>query len=433
MADRAPYQIRFFHTADIHFGVENYGRIDAETGVHTRLLDFEKALATCVDAAIEQHIDIFFFAGDAYKTAYPTPTQQKLLMQQFFRLQEAGIAVVIVVGNHDHPLSFGRAHALDVFGAIRHQGFYVVSRPQALTIETRSGVVQVIGVPWPMRHNLLSTDAHHLKTAAEVTEYLSSRVITIVSKLASELKKDIPTVLVGHLTVANGIFSGSERKAIFGTDPLFLPSHLAVDPVDYVALGHLHRHQNLNESGRCPVVYSGSPERVDFGERNEPKGYCSGIISVDAVGNKTTEYAFIELVVRPMIQVDVKLAVDAEVSFTDQVLAAIAKHDLTKAIVKVVYHVPEKERDTVDVGAVQRACRHAHYVTGIIPVHVVATRTQRVSVNEHMEGDELLQAYFASRNIDAKEQKRLLECAHQLQETFEKQKDRLQGDEAHDE
>jgi DNA repair exonuclease SbcCD nuclease subunit len=62
--------IRFIHTADIHFGVENYGRIDPETGIHTRLLDFERAFSACVDRAIAESIDFFIFCGDAYKTAH---------------------------------------------------------------------------------------------------------------------------------------------------------------------------------------------------------------------------------------------------------------------------------------------------------------------------------------------------------------------------
>ena len=69
--------IRFIHTADIHFGMENYGKIDPKTGVHTRLLDFNKALTFCIDYAIEQKVDFFLFSGDAYKTAHPSPTQQK--------------------------------------------------------------------------------------------------------------------------------------------------------------------------------------------------------------------------------------------------------------------------------------------------------------------------------------------------------------------
>ena len=73
--------VRFFHTADIHFGVENYGRIDPQTGIHTRLLDFERSLARMIHQAIAEDIDLFVFSGDAYKTPYPTPTQQKLLLK----------------------------------------------------------------------------------------------------------------------------------------------------------------------------------------------------------------------------------------------------------------------------------------------------------------------------------------------------------------
>src|ERR1700733_5670426 len=99
--------MQFIHTADIHFGMENYGKIDPETGIHSRLLDFKKSFDTCVDYAIEHRVDLFVFAGDAYKTAKRSPTQQKLLMQSFMRLYQASIPVVIVVGNHDNPLSYG--------------------------------------------------------------------------------------------------------------------------------------------------------------------------------------------------------------------------------------------------------------------------------------------------------------------------------------
>ena len=101
--------IKFIHTADIHFGVENYGRIDHTTGIHTRLLDFYRALGVCIDRAIDEKVDFFLFAGDAYKTAQPTPTQQRLLLASFLRLFRAKIPIVMVIGNHDHALSFGKA------------------------------------------------------------------------------------------------------------------------------------------------------------------------------------------------------------------------------------------------------------------------------------------------------------------------------------
>ena len=55
--------------------------------------------------------------------------------------------------------------------------------------------------------------------------------------------------------------------------PFFFRHNCAIPPFDYVALGHLHRFQNVNGSHFPPVVYSGSIERVDFGERKEEKGF----------------------------------------------------------------------------------------------------------------------------------------------------------------
>ena len=219
--------IRFIHTADIHFGVENYGKIDPETGIHTRLLDFEKALNLCIDKAISEDVDFFLFAGDAYKTATPSPTQQRLLLRCFLRLYKAKIPVILVIGNHDNPLSFGKAHALDLYNELPVDGFYVVAKPQIIPLTTKSGLVNIVGIPWPTRNTIALSDSYAHKNASEITEYISQSVAQIIQHLANQLDPSIPAVLSGHLTVSNGIFSGSEKRAVYGTDPLFLPSQLA--------------------------------------------------------------------------------------------------------------------------------------------------------------------------------------------------------------
>ena len=129
--------IQFIHTADIHFGMENYGRIDSRTGIHTRLLDFQKALNHCIDSAIQHDVDFFLFSGDAYKTANPSPTQQRLFFECFLRLFKAGIPIVMVIGNHDHPVSFGKAHSLDLFNQLPLDGFHVISKPTTLVLKTK--------------------------------------------------------------------------------------------------------------------------------------------------------------------------------------------------------------------------------------------------------------------------------------------------------
>lgn len=393
--------MRFFHTADVHFGVENYGRIDQKTGIHSRLLDFKRSFDVCVDAAIAENIDFFLLCGDAYKTAYPTPTQQKLLLESLLKLHTAGIPVVIIVGNHDHPLSFGKAHALDVFSSIPVNTFHVFSKPDVLMLQTKSGPIQIVGIPWPTRNNVIAHEIHRFKDHYEIANYISEKIGLLIGAFAEKLDPKIPAILSGHLTVSNGIFSGSEKCAIFGSDPLFLPSQLAIHPFDYVALGHLHRYQNLNPSG-IPIVYAGSIERVDFGERKEEKGYCDVTITNSPTGERSTSYNFRILQSRPMLQIEINLLDESDQ--TQQIITILEQANLEQAIVKIVYYLPDGKQDKVDLPAILRACQKAHYVVGIFPVHKLAPRSARAQISTHMNFETALGHYLDSHKelIDKK-------------------------------
>lgn len=382
--------IRFIHTADIHFGMENYGKTDPKTGIHTRLLDFERAFNFCIDTAIEQQVDFFLFAGDAYKTAHPSPTQQKLFLNCLLRLFKAGIPVIIVIGNHDNPLSFGKAHSLDIFANLPLEGFHVFSKPGAITLQTKNGPCSIVGIPWPTR-NTVSLGTQLSQSASEITHYISQAVADIIKNLAQELDPSIPAVLAGHLTVSSGIFSGSEKRAIYGTDPILLPSQLAVAPFDYVALGHLHRFQDLNSGNHPPIVYSGSLERVDFGERKEEKGFC--LVTLN--NKQKTSYEFIKTPTRPFLQIEVTLQADQD--HTKQILEKLKNYDLTDAVIKILYHIPPGQQDTVDLKVIHRACNQAMYVVGIIPVRKIETRERRTEVAVDMSLETVLDTYFSSR------------------------------------
>lgn len=408
--------IKFFHTADIHLGVENYGRVDSKTGIHSRLLDFTNRLKILVDRAIKDNIDFFLFAGDAYKTAFPTPTQQKLFMQELLRLQKHGIPVVSVVGNHDLSLSYGKSNALDVLDYLPLSNLYLFSKPEILKLQTKHGFIQIIGIPWPTRNNIITDKKFHLKNSKEITEYLSNTVTQTIANLAEQLDPKIPSILVGHLTVSTGIFSGSEKCAVFGNDPIFLPSQLALPQFDYIALGHLHRFQNLNSKGYPPVVYSGSIERIDFGERKEEKGFCS--VTIDETNkNKRCSFEFIKLKTRPMIQIEVKL--NKKQDQTEQILTAIEKHDIKNAIIKIIYHIPDGKKDRVDLQEIQTACSSAISVASILPIRKVAVREQRANLNVNMDIETLLEKYLETKDISVKQKESLFLKAKELYSKFD--------------
>jgi len=400
--------IRFFHTADIHFGVENYGKIDPKTGIHSRLWDFKISLEHCIDLAITQNVDFFLFCGDAYKTAYPTPTQQRMLVTLFLRLQAAKIPVVVIVGNHDHPLSFGKSNSLDVFDYLPLDGFHVFSKPEIKTIETKSGPVQIAGIPWPTRNNLIAQDAHRFKSNTELTSCISEKVGQIISNFATQVDEKIPSVLAAHLTVSTGIFSGSEKASILGNDPVFLPSQLALPQFDYVALGHLHRYQDLNKGHSPSVVYPGSVERVDFGERKEDKGFCDVKIDV-CQGQKKCHYDFIKLNTRPMLQIEVFLQKGQDQ--TEQILSELNKYDLHGAIVKIVYHISDGMTDKVDLFAVNRASLDAFCVIGIIPVHKPLVKEKRLVMSVDMDFDTIIKSYLQAKDLSQNKKDELMQKA----------------------
>ncbi len=395
--------IRFIHTADVHFGMENYGKLDTKTGIHSRLLDFQKAFNICIDRAIAEDVDFFVFAGDAYKTAHPSPTQQKLLMGCLLRLHQANIPVIIVVGNHDNPLSFGKASSLDIFGDLPLDGFHVIAQPTSLRLPTRNGIVQIVGIPWPTRNTISISNKHLFKSATEITDYISKAVAIIIRNAAQKLDPMLPAVLTGHLTVSNGIFSGSEKRAIYGSDPVLLPSQLAIEPFDYVALGHLHRYQDLNKNGYPAVVYAGSIERVDFGERKEEKGFC--LVTIEQ--KNVTKHEFIPVPTRPFIQIEVHLKEGLDQ--TTQIIDEIARHSITDAVVKIVYHLPGGKKDHVDLQALQRACSEAIHLAGIIPVREPAVRDKRTLLKVDMPLETLLNLYFDAKMESATKKEELIQ------------------------
>ena len=407
--------IKFIHTADVHFGMENYGRIDVKTGIHSRLLDFQKAFNFCIDQAIAHNVDFFLFSGDAYKTAHPSPTQQKLLFNCLMRLFKAKIPVIIVVGNHDNPLSFGKANSLDIFQDLPLEGFYVIAKPTILPLKTKSGLINIVGIPWPTRNTIIMNNQHLYKIGLEITKYISDAVAAVISDCAQKLDPEIPAVLAGHLTVDSGIFSGSEKRAIYGNDPTFMPSQLAISPFDYVALGHLHRYQNLNPKGYPAIIYSGSIERVDFGERKEDKGFC--LVTIENKGK--TYHEFIKTPTRPFIQVEVYL--QPGLDQTEQILAELEKYEIADAVVKIIYHIPAGKKDAVDIKTIERACSQAMYLVGIIPIRKPDTRDRRASMKVDMDLPTLLGTYFLSKPELKDKKDQLIEKAMDLYEESQKE------------
>ena len=315
--------MKFLHLADIHLGMENYGRIDPSTGLHTRLKDFIKCFSFAIDIALEEKVDLVIFAGDAYKNSNPNSTHQREFARQIYRLSEAEIPVILINGNHDNPVSFGRAASLDIFETLNISGVRVVTKPELLNIKTKGGQVQVFGLPWPTKALFLNKEEYKDFTDEEITREIQKRAGKKIREFARRIKPGTPAIFAAHLAAAEATYSGSERSAIIGRDPVFPTQVLLQKEFDYVALGHIHKFQDLNLNHHPPVVYPGSIERINFGEEKDDKGVC--LVNIEK-GN--TSYEFIPLPARRFITIDV--VISGEQDPTRTLVEEIEKFDLSE-------------------------------------------------------------------------------------------------------
>ena len=112
----------------------------------------------------------------------------------------------------------------------------------------------------------------------------------IINNLIQEIDPEIPTILTAHASVQGAVY-GAERSIMLGHDIVLPISLVKRQEFDYVALGHIHKAQNLNEDAQPPVIYSGSIERVDFGEVEDEKKF---VIAEVEKGNTNVSWRLLE-------------------------------------------------------------------------------------------------------------------------------------------
>ncbi|MBI3980257.1 MAG: exonuclease SbcCD subunit D [Chloroflexi bacterium] len=353
------------HTADLHLGIENYGRLDPATGLPTRVVDFLTTLDAVVDRAIGDGADLFLLCGDAYKTRDPNPTLQRELARRIDRLGRAGVAVFLLVGNHDLPQATGRASTLDIFQTLHVPNVAVGARPCVTVVQTRSGPIQVAALPWILRSTLLTRDEYKNRTMAEIDAALLGKIEQVVDGMTDELDPSLPAILAAHATLF-GAELGSERNIMLGQDLILPPGLLARSRFAYVALGHIHRHQAIPAA--VPTVYAGSLQRIDFGEEKEPKGYV--VVDLEPAAEPTADQRFAaRWTFQPVDArrfVTLRVAADTD-DPTSAVLAAVEGRadELRDAVVRVQVVLSARREALLREGDVRRALKDAAFVAAI--------------------------------------------------------------------
>src|SRR5205814_10666865 len=123
--------------------------------------------------------------------------------------------------------------------------------PRVYRVETRSGPIQIAALPWLRRSALMAREEHRGLTSDELRKAIQQRAGEVIQNAAEQLEPGVPAILAAHVSVEGATY-GSERSVLVGEDIVLPKSTVANPKFQYVALGHIHKHQVLN--AQPPIV-----------------------------------------------------------------------------------------------------------------------------------------------------------------------------------
>ncbi|MDE5085554.1 MAG: exonuclease subunit SbcD [Trichodesmium sp. St18_bin1] len=401
--------IKIIHLSDIHIGSGfSHGRINPETGLNTRLEDFISSLKLCIDRAIYEPVDLVLFGGDAFPDATPPPYIKQAFSRELRRLVDAQIPTVLLVGNHDQHSQGQGGASLGIYRTLRIPGVVVGDSLETHKIQTKNGSIQIITLPWLTASSLMTKSETEGQSMSQVNESLIQKLRLILESEIRKLNPEIPTVLLGHL-MADRASLGAERFLAVGKGFNIPVSLLNRSCFDYVALGHVHKHQNLNKSNNPPIIYPGSIERVDFSEEKEEKGFI--LVELE---KGQAKWKFCALPVRNFQTIKVKVS-EVENPQTE-LLKTISKYQIENAVVRLIYQLRSEQLDLIDNGVLHQALSEAHTYT-IQPELVsqlARPRLPELSTANSIDPINALKTYLKSREDIQDIQEEMLEAADKL-------------------
>ena len=370
-------KIKVLHTADIHIGIENYGYINPNTGLNTRMEDFLRSFDIIIDHAINNNFDLVIFAGDAFKVQSPNSTQQREFAKRVYRLALAKIPTILLAGNHDLSNRYGEATSMDIYSALKIDYVYVVEKPQFLNIETKNGIVQIIAIPYVSKSALLTNEDYRSKTLKEVEKILTGRIDELITSQILKADQALPIILTFHVGIDQATI-GAEKDLMVGKSFSIPLSVVSRKELDYVALGHIHKFQVL--CPKPPVIYSGSIERVDFGEEKEDKGFM--VIDLE---RRNTTFEFIKLPARTFITINVDVTESEDPNH--DIVEAIKKKNLKEAIVRLRYTATTNNSHLINDNLIRKYFTDTFFYMIQPNIQDNSPRTRQPELNETVSVD----------------------------------------------
>ncbi len=305
--------MRIVHLSDTHLGYGTYSKLDHSEGINQREADFYNAFRQSIDKAIELKPDAIIHAGDLFDVVRPQNRAIEFAMKQLLRLSEAGIETVLISGNHSTPKM---KETGSIFGIFEHL---------------------------PHMHAVHDCGTTRVVVGDMTVHAIPHSTSPPLAQLVSELRPSKETRY--NIAVLHAGITGSKTYKMDEFNEQAVPVEAAPADFDYIALGHYHRYAKVREN----MYYSGSTERLGFGEVDQDKG----VIELNLA---TSGMKFHKLAIRDMIdleEVDAKTMVASEVLATarDRVSGAVIDDRIVRLVVK---NVSQEAYRSLDVPAIRK-------------------------------------------------------------------------------
>ncbi|RYF22362.1 MAG: exonuclease subunit SbcD [Comamonadaceae bacterium] len=272
--------MRILHTSDWHLGQHFMGK--SRQAEHAALIDW---LLVQVDA---HAVDAVLIAGDIFDTGTPPSYARELYSELVVKLHRAGVALLLLGGNHDSVATLGESRSLlavlstTVVGAVGTAADHVVVLPRRggggdgnSAGSGEAGCV-VCAVPFVRPRDVLLSQAG--QSAQDKQQSLQAAIQAYYqgvyeagrarqAELQDALGRPVPLIATGHLTTVGASSNESVREIYVGSLDAFPTA--AFPPVDYIALGHIHKPQKVG--GLDHIRYCGSPIPLGFDEAKQHK------------------------------------------------------------------------------------------------------------------------------------------------------------------
>lgn len=257
--------IRIAHITDTHLGYRALNKQDPHTGRNQRTVDFERALERAIDDILRRKPDGVIHAGDVFHHSRPTWQSLRHFIQQFRRLEDAGIPTLVIAGNHDTP-----------------------------RLRTGGSAYSVLELAMAKTRFVADYEDIHVR---DVFRELDLHVHAIPHGALTNDDPVVPMVDDGkrNILVTHGMVPGILDPGVSAEPGEQILNTALLDPTfDYIALGHYHLHMEASPK----AWYAGSTERTGWGDREANPGYV--IVELDSPGDPP-RVEHIDLPARPMI------------------------------------------------------------------------------------------------------------------------------------